>query len=44
VDVGLFWASLLLALAAVFVFLVLMRRPSEKEPGKDQPGAPNPPR
>jgi hypothetical protein len=26
-DVGLFWASLLLALAAVVIFLVLVREP-----------------
>jgi hypothetical protein len=43
-DVGLFWASLLLALAAVVVFLVLMRRPAEKgTPGPDRPPAPRPP-
>jgi len=32
VDVGLFWASLLLALAAVIVFLILMRRPEDRPP------------
>jgi hypothetical protein len=44
-DVGLFWASLLLALAAVVVFLVLMRRPAEKgrERGPGRPAAPKPP-
>jgi hypothetical protein len=31
-DVGLFWASLLLALAAVIVFLLLMRRPEDRRP------------
>jgi hypothetical protein len=36
-DVGLFWASLLLALAAVVVFLVLLRRPAEKRPGGEKP-------
>jgi hypothetical protein len=41
VDVALFWGSLLLSLAAVILFLVLMREP--RQPRGPRDGGPHPP-